>query len=195
VAPAQHKARNPKPSDDRRLVELMTGYQNGRMEDFTLLYEALGQPLQRYLWTFVRNTTVAEDLLQETFLQIHRARHTYPPPRPVKPWVYAISRHVALMYLRTQRRRKESLPDEDLPEVPVPPEMASFADRATLYRLLDELSGRGREELTLHHLMGFSFEEIGHIVGCAPGTAKVRAHRALKALRELVERDRQGGEP
>jgi DNA-directed RNA polymerase specialized sigma24 family protein len=43
--------------------------------------------------------------------------------------------------------------------------------------------------------MGFSFEEIGHIVGCAPGTAKVRAHRALKALRELVERDRQGGEP
>lgn len=189
MVPAQQKSPTVKAADDSRLVELMTGYQQGRMEDFSGLYAALSQPLQRYLWTFVRNTAVAEDLLQETFLQIHRARHTYMPPRPVKPWVYAISRHVALMYLRSQRRRKESLPDDELPEVPVPPEMASFADKATLHRLLAELPRRGKEELVLHHLMGFSFEEIGHIVGCAPGTAKVRAHRALKALREMVEDD------
>jgi RNA polymerase sigma-70 factor (ECF subfamily) len=192
VAAAQQPPEGSKPTLDDRLVELMTGYQQGRMEDFNGLYDALSQPLQRYLWTFVRNTTVAEDLLQETFLQIHRARHTYMPPRPVKPWVYAISRHVALMYLRSQRRRKESLPDEDLPEVPVPPEMASFADRATLQRLLAELDHSGKEELVLHHLFGFSFEEVGNIVGCATGTAKVRAHRALNALRERVENHEQG---
>lgn len=174
---------------DDPLVEHMTGYQNGRMEDFAGLYDALHRPLVRYLWTFVRNQAIAEDLLQETFLQLHRARHTYMSPRPVKPWVYAIARHVALMYLRSQRRRKEAVPDESLPDLPVPAEMESFADTATVHTLLGKLEHSGREELVLHHLMGLSFEEVGRIVGCAPGTAKVRAHRALKALRELAEKE------
>ena len=72
--------------EEERLIALMIGYQNGSMGDFEALYSALRQPLLRYLWTFVRNATVAEDLLQETFLQIHRARQTYTPPRPVRPW-------------------------------------------------------------------------------------------------------------
>jgi RNA polymerase sigma-70 factor (ECF subfamily) len=167
----------------------MVGYQGGSMEDFTALYQALEKPLLRYLWTFVRNATVAEDLLQEAFLQIHRARHTYMPPRPVKPWVYAITRHVALMYLRSQRRRRESLAEQDLPEVPVPPAMERIADRATVMRLLRELPRAGQEVLVLHHLLGLSFDEVGQIVGVTAGTAKVRAHRALKRLRQAIEEE------
>ena len=71
--------------DEHRLIELMVGYQKGSMGDFSALYAELSRPLQRYLWTFVRNSSTAEDLLQETFLQIHRARHTYLPLRPVRP--------------------------------------------------------------------------------------------------------------
>ena len=71
--------------DEQQLVELMTRYQQGDAEAFTALYQSLKGPLQRYLWTFVRNTTIAEDLTQEAFLQIHRARHTYASPRPVRP--------------------------------------------------------------------------------------------------------------
>ena len=118
--------------DEQRLISLMIGYQKGSMDDFAQLYETLKRPLLRYLWTFVRNATVAEDLLQDTFLQIHRARQTYTPPRPVRPWIYAITRHVALMHLRSGRRRKEMLADDQLPEVPVPPEMDQLADRATV---------------------------------------------------------------
>lgn len=169
----------------------MTGYQDGRLEDFTELYGVLETPLKRYLWTFVRNQTTAEDLLQETFFQIHRARATYTPPRPVRPWVYAIARHVALMHLRSQRRRKESLADEELPDVPVLPEVESFADRATVHRLLDELPPASREVLVLHHLLGLSFQEVGRIVGVATGTAKVRAHRAIKALRARLGEHRR----
>ena len=94
----------------------MAGYQQGNLDDFSNLYAALKVPLRKYLWTFVRNATTAEDLLQDAFLQIHRARHTYTPPRPVRPWIYAISRHVALMHLRSTRRRKEYLPEEELPD-------------------------------------------------------------------------------
>jgi RNA polymerase sigma-70 factor (ECF subfamily) len=170
-------------AEEERLIALMIGYQKGRMDDFEGLYAALKQPLLRYLWTFVRNAAVAEDLLQDTFLQIHRARQTYTPPRPVRPWVYAITRHVALMHLRSRRRRKEMLPDDRLPEVPVPPEMETLADRDTLHRMLSELSRPSQEVLMLHHLLGMSFKEVGQILGVAAGTAKVRSHRALKDLR------------
>lgn len=173
-------------SDEQRLIELMIGYQNGSLDDFEALYAALQQPLLRYLWTFVRNGTVAEDLLQDAFLQIHRARHTYTPPRPVRPWVYAISRHVALMHLRSGRRRKEKIADEQLPEVPVPPEVEKLADSATLHRLLAHLPRSSQEVLMMHHLLGLSFQEIGQALGIAAGTAKVRAHRALKTLRQRV---------
>jgi RNA polymerase sigma-70 factor (ECF subfamily) len=172
--------------EDERLTGLMIGYQNGSMDDFEGLYAALKQPLLRYLWTYVRNTTIAEDLLQETFLQIHRARQTYTPPRPVRPWIYAITRHVALMYLRSSRRRKEVLADDQLPESPVPPEMEKLADHATLHRYLAELPRQAQEVLMLHHLLGLSFQEVGQILGIATGTAKVRSHRALKNLRQQL---------
>jgi RNA polymerase sigma-70 factor (ECF subfamily) len=173
-------------TEDLRLIELMIDYQKGDMDAFSGLYEALKRPLIRYLWTFVRNQTVAEDLLQETFLQLHRARKTYTPRRPVRPWVYAITRHVALMHLRSMRRRKEVLPDENLPDLPVPPEMEKLADKATVHRLLKSLPRAGQEVLILHHLLGLSFQEVGQIIGVAPGTAKVRAHRALKTLRNQL---------
>jgi RNA polymerase sigma-70 factor (ECF subfamily) len=181
-------------AEEQRLIELMVGYQKGSMDDFEGLYAALKQPLLRYLWTFVRNTTVAEDLLQDTFLQIHRARQTYTPPRPVRPWVYAITRHVALMHLRSGRRRKETLADDQLPEIPVPPEMEKLADRATLHRMLSELPRASQEVLMLHHLLGMSFHEVGQILGVAAGTAKVRSHRALKVLRESLAKTEGGGE-
>ena len=163
------------------------------MDDFTALYAALERPLGRYLWTFVRDSATADDLLQEAFLQIHRARHTYSPPRPVKPWVYAISRHVALMYLRSRRRRREDVPREDLPEVPVPPSADATGDRATLEKLLHTLPRASQEVLVLHHLLGLSFHEVGRVVGVSAGTAKVRAHRAFHSLRKRAAED--GGEP
>ena len=178
-------------AEEKRLIEYMTGYQNGSMDDFEKLYGALKQPLLRYLWTFVRNATVAEDLLQDTFVQIHRARQTYTPPRPVRPWIYAITRHVALMHLRSGRRRKEMLADDQLPEVPVPPEMEKLADRATLHQMLSELPQASREVLMLHHLLGLSFQEVGQVLGVAAGTAKVRSHRAIKVLRKKLN-EREG---
>jgi len=172
--------------DQKRLVTLMVGYQKGNMDDFAVLYAELEQPLRRYLWTFVRDTATVDDLLQTTFLQVHRARHTYTPPRPVRPWLYAITRHTALMHLRSRRRRKEYLADEDLPEVPVPPEVERLGDRLMVRKLLLELPRSDREILTLHHLMGLSFAEVASVVGISAGAAKVRAHRAIRSLRERL---------
>ena len=175
--------------DDQLLTTAMIGYQQGSLDDFSTLFSALEGPLLRYLWTFVHNRPTAEDLLQETFLQVHRARHTYTPPRPVRPWIYAIARHVALMYLRSMRRRKEYLPDDELPDFPVLPGVEQIGDRRQVERLLRRLPRAGQEVLILHHLLGLSFQEVGKVLGLSAGAAKVRAHRAMKALRTELEQE------
>ncbi len=170
-------------ADQQRLVELMTGYQNGNMSDFNDLYEALKAPLTRYLWTFVRDAATVEDLLQTAFLQLHKARHTYIPPRPVKPWIYAITRHAALMHLRSHRRRQEAPPADALPDIPIPPEAEKLGDRKMVQQVLLELPRPAQEVLVLHHMLGLSFAETARVIGISAGAAKVRAHRALKTIR------------
>jgi RNA polymerase sigma-70 factor (ECF subfamily) len=97
------------------------------------------------------------------------------------------------MHLRSRRRRKEVLANDELPELPVPPEMEKLADRAALSKYLAELPREGQEVLMLHHLIGLSFKEVGQVLGVAAGTAKVRSHRALKTLRERVAETQGGG--
>jgi RNA polymerase sigma-70 factor (ECF subfamily) len=115
-------------------------------------------------------------------------RHTYQPPRPVKPWVYAIARNVFLMNRRaaTRRGRHEAIAEDALPEIPVLPELDRLGDRETLRLALGKLPEAKRETLVLHHMLGMSFKEVGAVLGISEGAAKVRAHRALADLREVL---------
>jgi len=170
---------------DDELISLMIAYQGGEMAAFEALYAALAPPLGRYLRALTRDAGRAEDLLQETFLQLHRARRTYAPPRPVKPWAYAIARNVFLMARRaaTRRARHETLADEELPELPVAPEAESLGDRDAVRRALVHVPEDRREALVLHHVHGLSFREVGAVQGVSEGAAKLRAHRGMIELR------------
>jgi RNA polymerase sigma-70 factor, ECF subfamily len=167
---------------------LMLAYQGGDPIAFDYLYTVLAPGLLGYLRSLTRDRQRAEDLLQETFMQLHKARATYLHGRPVKPWVYAIARNVFLMQRRAaaRRGRREVLADEELPELPVPPEVESLADRDALRRALARLPDDRREALVLHHLMGMSFKEVGAVQGTSEGAAKVKAHRAIAQLREML---------
>jgi len=173
---------------DEGLLEAMVAYQRGDTEAFGTLYIALRGGLTGYLRVLARDAAVAEDLVQETFLQVHRARHTFQPPRPVKPWVYAIARNVFLMQRRAayRRSRHENTADDTLPDVPVPPEVESLGDRESVRNALAKLPEGRREPLVLHHVLGMSFKEVGAVLGISEGAAKVRAHRALAELREAM---------
>src|SRR5918992_5098322 len=91
--------------DDVALRELMVQYQAGEARAFELLYDALCPSIRRYLIALARDAQRADDLLQDTFLQIHRSRRTYNPARPVRPWAFAVARHMWLMDQRTRRRK------------------------------------------------------------------------------------------
>ncbi len=178
--------------DDRErdavLAALMVAYQDGDAMAFEALYGEVAGPVLGYLRSLTRDAARAEDLLQETFLQVHRARATWDRGRPVKPWLYAIARNVFLMDRRSagRRGRHEALADDELPDVPVPADVESLADRDAVRRALARIPPDRREALLLHHVAGLSFEEVGAVLGVTAGAAKVRAHRGVVRLRELL---------
>ena len=171
--------------DVEELRLLMTRYQGGSLEAFEHLYAALAPSLRGYLTALTRNATLADDLVQDSFLQIHRSRHTYRTDLPVRPWVFAIARHVWMMDLRTRSRRPVAA--SQLPEIPVPAEMEGLGDRDALRRALGSVLGDRREALLLHHVWGFSFAEIGQMLGIRADAAKLRSSRGMSDLRAILK--------
>jgi RNA polymerase sigma-70 factor (ECF subfamily) len=168
------------------LRELMAGYQAGDIGAFDRLYALLAPIVRRYLASLTYDRTRTDDLLQDAFLQIHRARHTYNPAYPVQPWALAIARHVFLMELRT-RARKHGLEVADAAEdaqLPVASTEAALVARDRLQHALQALTPGTRRAVLLHHLWGWTFEEIGARLGIRGAAAKLRASRGMATLRE-----------
>jgi len=177
------------PDQGAALRGQMIDYQNGSLDAFRALYAGLAPRLARYLRYLSRRTDVADDLLQETFLQMHRSRASYDPQQPVLPWAFGLARNVFLMHRRASARFA-AVHDEggDLPEVPVPPEIEQWATRDLVQRALAALDPQHAEPLLLHHVWGFSFEEIAGLTGLTCAAARARSSRAVATLREALVR-------
>ena len=165
----------------------MAGYQAGSADAFDDLYALLAPALKGYLIGFCRDHAVAQELLQETFLQIHRSRHTYRTDAPLKPWAFAIARHVALMHRRALGSRPVLAPAEQAEAAAIDDPLDHvLAERQRMSRALAELPKDGRRVVVLRHVVGFSFDEIAARLGIRTGAAKVRASRGRAALRALL---------
>ena len=92
---------------NEELRALMIQYQAGSVDAFKEIYGQLAPGVRRYLCHLACGSETADDLLQETFLQIHRSRAAYNPAYAVKPWVFGLARNVFLMNRRAARRRAE----------------------------------------------------------------------------------------
>ena len=165
---------------------LMEGYQGGDKEAFRELHRRLEPELLAYLTSLTMARTQAEDLVQETFLAVHRSRQTYLPGRAVKPWVLAIARYMFLQDRRKTVRRRQLETSCAVPDVLIPGELKRLADQEVIGKALARLAPDRRESVLLHHALGLSFREIGRLLGVNAGTAKVRAHRGMSELREIL---------
>ena len=173
-------------ADDRPLRDLMIAYQAGAYEAFEGLYAALAGPVRGWLTGLTRDRTLAEDLTQETFLQIHRARHTYDPAYPLMPWVFAIARHVYLMDRRTASRRPRYVEQKQAGERAVPPAIDQHIEGAPLREALRHVNPDRRTALLLHHVGGWSFREIAQRLRIRETAAKLRSSRGIGDLRRAL---------
>jgi RNA polymerase sigma-70 factor (ECF subfamily) len=168
----------------------MAAYVAGDAEAFQRLFRALAPAVHAFFARTVRHGAAAEDLLQTTFLKLHRARGSWRRGERVRPWVFAIAARTRADWLRRNGRAEEEIDDEALPD-PEPrrdPATAVLAhERAERVRAaLDCLSGPQRVVVHLHRFEELSFAEIGKVLGISEGAAKLRAFRAYAALRRLL---------
>jgi RNA polymerase sigma-70 factor (ECF subfamily) len=185
--------------EDPVLRVLMAEYQAGSVEAFDRLHDALAPALRAYLVSLTRDSTRADDLLQETFLQIHRARASHTPGEAVRPWVFAIAKRVFLMHVRGTRRRErreqhEQHQQRQQGEPSSSARMPAAADRLHARRSIEsalrQVPPDGRRAFLMHHLFGFSFKEIAEKLGIKPGAAKIRSSRAASFMRSLLREKR-----
>jgi RNA polymerase sigma-70 factor, ECF subfamily len=159
-------------------------YQGGFLEAFQEMYAQLAPEVRRYLSHLAGGSEIADDLLQETFLQMHRSRAAYNPAYAVRPWVFGLARNVFLMNRRAARQwAKVHESREDLPEFLVLPEADRLGSRDEIRRCIGYLPPDQAEALLLHHEWGFSFEEIPGMLGISAAAARARASRGMAGLR------------
>jgi RNA polymerase sigma-70 factor (ECF subfamily) len=171
---------------DSNLDILMAHYQQGDFNAAAALIEWLSPQLHRFFLAQLASRADADDLLQETWLRIHKVRHTYRPGEPVLPWLYAIARRVRVDHYRKSIRtvaRQEEM--EDMSRIAAP--VASESGQSDgLTALLAPLSEGEREVIEMLKVEGMSLEEVARATSCTVGSVKQKVHRAYKKLRATM---------
>jgi RNA polymerase sigma-70 factor (ECF subfamily) len=177
--------------------ELMQRYQAGDAEAFRELYALVAPKMLGYLSKLTKSRAAADDLLQQTFLKIHRARAAYVLGADPLPWFYSIAHRTFIDEARRLQRAVVRSAGDDVPEVPagITGESADRSDEPVDPELakaaLEALSGlptQQREAVVLTKLEGKTVAEAAVIAGTTVGAMKVRAHRGYEALRRLLGR-------
>jgi RNA polymerase sigma-70 factor, ECF subfamily len=167
------------------LETLMLGYQRGDSAATTALIRHVSPLLLRFFASQCGSRAEAEDLLQDTWLQIHKARHTHRPGEPVLPWIYAIARHVRVDgYRRSYRIRSREQTMSPLPE-PAPD--AQPPPALDFDALVAVLPASQREVVSMLKVSGMSLEEVARATASSVGSVKLKAHRAYEKLRSVLK--------
>ena len=170
--------------------ELMSAYVAGNARAFEGLFARLAPRVHAFFLRSFRNEAVADDLLQVTFMKVHRARAQYRPELKLMPWLFAVAARVRLDELRRQLRLPEDADeevvaraDERAPREPPQSTELKEAVRAAL----DALPESQRTVIHLHRYEGMTFPEISRVLGTTPGAVKLRAFRGYETLRERLK--------
>ena len=178
---------------DDRFGRWMAAAQEGDTEAYERLLRELLSPLRRFVGALLRDPLGVDDVVQEVLLRIHRARHSYRPERPFGPWLRTIARHAAVDALRerSRRARRERPPEAAAGAEPAvePTEPGSQRLSPELARALGRLPAAQRQALELLHLEALPLAEAATRAGATPLALKLRAHRALRALRRVFVRE------
>ncbi len=174
---------------------------------FAELIRRYQQELFAFLARFVSDSAAADDLFQETFIQVHRNAKSFDPERRFRPWLFTIAANKARDYLRsTGRHAARSLDnvaghsgDDDAPAfvdlmdsglAPPPRELSQAEDVAAVQRVLAEMPAHYREVLVMSYFHQFAYREMADMLAIPLGTVKSRLHAALaafaKAYKEAV---------
>jgi RNA polymerase sigma-70 factor (ECF subfamily) len=172
----------------------MMAYVSGERAAFEQLFSLLAPPVHAFFLRCFRDVASADELLQETFLKVHRGRASYRPELPLRPWVFTIAAHVRRDEIRRRRRIKEECDEEQLAAADEAEaiEQAALADDGSadaaqqVREALDRLPESQRVVVHLHRYEGMTFGEIAKVLGTSEVAVRARAFRAYEQLRRAL---------
>jgi RNA polymerase sigma-70 factor, ECF subfamily len=186
--------------DDR---ELMQRVQQGEFGCFDILVERYRSALLRVASGMLYDQALAEDVVQETFLAVFAARHTFNPAFHFRTWLWTILLNFCRRHRARQARRPQQLVHSSLApgEAPQPVEaatpetaLAGLLERERgeqLQRLLDELPDVQADAIRLRFFAGLTYHEIGQSMGISVGGAKLRVRTGLAKLSRQLRGDKE----
>ena len=170
---------------------------NTRQVQFEALVNAYSTDLFRYARWLCGDASVAEDLVQETYMRAWKALHKLRDTKAAKSWLITILRREHLR--RFSRKHYDTISWEDCDEAqvdtqfnggnPLPDLAETVATNSSLQQALDALPLSHREPLLLQVLGGYSCEEIAHELGIKTNAVMTRLFRARQQLRQQLEHD------
>lgn len=182
------KAAGPAKADGQLLIRL----QRRDPEALAELYDQYGGVVYRLILRIVRDTGIAEDLVQETFLRAWNRIHGFDSGRgAVGPWLLAVARNCAIDYLRAQGRRSETtsgLNESEHPSLFVDLSLSStdFDLARQVKRAMEPLTAQQRQAIELAYFEGMSQTEIAERLGQPLGTVKTWMRRAMQQMRQKL---------
>jgi RNA polymerase sigma-70 factor (ECF subfamily) len=179
-------------ADERRWSRFMVSAQAGNESDYRQLLTELSNVIAAFLRNRFGNHHFIEDCVQETLLAIHQARHTYDQRRRFRPWMFAIVRHKTIDILRKQSTRQKTMNQyQGQQEILSQGGQQNEAENEMIKgRLLESLPQQHREVLVLTKFIGFSVAETAKKLEISESLVKVRAHRAIRKLKQMMEADK-----
>ncbi len=195
----------PAESDETLLARL----REGDREVFGTLVRRYERELFGYLRRYLGDDDLADDVFQNTFLQVFLKIRQYEPGRAARPWLYAIATNQAIDALRRRNRRIAdrpsdtiAAPDEDGEPRPLfellpaaghaPAEVADRAEQAELVRAaVGRLPELLRQAVLLVYFQGLKYQDAADILGIPVGTVKSRLHAALMKLTEEWTKEKE----
>ena len=169
--------------------ELMISVRDGDLDGLGELFERHHGPLYGFLVKLTGQRSAAEDIAQTVFQRMLKYRHTYRDDGSFTAWMYHLGRRCAADHFRKHNAAPAATDPTTLQDHPddnphAGDRAATRDDHALLHFALGRLDRDDREVLLLSRFQELSFAEIAVILECSVGAAKVRAHRALRELRD-----------
>ena len=174
-------------------AELMLRVKGGDERSFADLLSKHRNPVINYLYRMVQNAAIAEELAQDVFLRVYRARHSYEPTAKFTTWLYRIATHVALNFLRDGRHARNTAPldgpdGEPIRELRVTDpnvedRLVARTRTVEIRRAILTLPEKQRAAVILHKYHDLDYREIAATLQCSESAVKSLLFRAYETLR------------
>ncbi|MBI4566289.1 MAG: sigma-70 family RNA polymerase sigma factor [Planctomycetes bacterium] len=169
-----------------RETRLMLAVKEGSAEAFRELYELYRKPLANFLYRLCWDSSLVEDLLQEVFLRVWRARGSYQPQAKVSTYLFRIA---ANLWINESAKRRER--SSELAEGVVGDAVSESLERSEIQKAVRQAIGELPEGericLILSEYNGLKYAQIAEVLGIPVGTVKSRMYSAIQRLKELLK--------